>query len=139
MVQGRTGPTGGRSNYNGGDSFTFKVNDGQADSNVATVTIQVTPVNDAPVAVGDSASTARGVAVSIPVLANDTDVDGDVLTVATIGQGSQGGTVTINSGGTGVTYRPRNSYVGQETFFYTVSDGKGGTYAATVLVNVGKK
>lgn len=126
-------------NYNGGDSFTFKVNDGSMDSNVATVTIQVTPVNDTPVAVGDTATTSRNVAVSIPVLANDTDVDGDVLTVGTVGQGSQGGIVTINSGGTGVTYRPRSNFTGQETFFYTASDGKGGTYAATVMVNVLKK
>ncbi len=126
-------------NYNGADSFTFKVNDGAADSNVATVTIQVTPVNDAPVAAGDTATTFRGVPVNIPVRSNDTDVDGDVLTVVSVSQGSAGGTVTINGGGTGVTLTPRNSFFGQETFTYTVSDGKGGTSAALVTVNVLKR
>ncbi|HWT00723.1 MAG TPA: Ig-like domain-containing protein [Pyrinomonadaceae bacterium] len=127
-------------NYNGADSFTFKVNDGAADSNnVATVAIQVTPVNDAPVAAGDAATTTRGVPVSIPVRANDTDVDGDVLTVVSVSQGSGGGTVTISGGGTGVTLSPRTNFVGQETFTYTVSDGKGGTSAALVTVNVLKK
>jgi hypothetical protein len=126
-------------NYNGSDSFTFKVNDGAADSNVATVTIQVTQVNDAPMAVGDTATTNRGVPVSIPVRANDTDVDGDVLTVVAVSQGSAGGVVTINSGGTGVTLTPRASFFGQETFSYVISDGHGGTATATVLVNVLKK
>lgn len=126
-------------NYNGGDSFSFKVNDGAADSNVAAVSIQVTPVNDAPVAAADAATTSRAVPVSIPVRANDTDVDGDALTVISVSQGSGGGLVTINSGGAGVTLSPRNNFVGQETFSYTISDGKGGTSAALVTVNVLKK
>ena len=66
-------------NYNGPDSFTYKVNDGIADSNVATVNITVTPVNDPPVAVNDAYSTAEDTPITIAapgVLSNDTDIDG---------------------------------------------------------------
>src|SRR5204862_1523011 len=67
-------------NYHGTDSFTYKANDGQADSGIATVNIAITAVNDAPVAVNDSYTTAEDtqLTVSAPgVLANDSDVDGD--------------------------------------------------------------
>ena len=76
-------------NYFGADSVGYRVCDdgttvGAPDPKCATATISytVTPVNDAPVAVDDSASTNSGVAVDVGVLANDTDVDGDTLTVA---------------------------------------------------------
>jgi hypothetical protein len=61
-----------------------------------------------------------------------------VLTVITVTQGKKGGTVTINGGGTGVTFKPRQNYTGIDTFTYKVSDGKGGTSTATVTVNVTK-
>src|SRR5207249_501527 len=67
-------------NYNGSDSFTYKASDGQAFSNVATVSLTITPVNDPPVAADDSGSTAEDtpLTVSAPgVLGNDTDVEGD--------------------------------------------------------------
>src|SRR5206468_10518020 len=70
-------------NFNGTDSFTYKAGDGQAQSGVATVTITVTPVNDAPVAANDDTYTTpedTQLTVSAPgVLANDTDADGDTL------------------------------------------------------------
>ncbi len=68
-------------NYNGPDSFTFVANDGTADSNVATVSLTVVPVNDAPVAASDAATVAEDGATALDVLANDSDVDGDTLTV----------------------------------------------------------
>ncbi len=61
--------------FNGTDSFTYTASDGTAVSNVATVTITVTAVNDAPVAVNDAATTTEETAVSGDVLANDTDVE----------------------------------------------------------------
>ena len=71
-------------NYNGADSFTYRANDGTANSNTATVTLNVTAVNDAPVAVADSLHDTRGHgahrARATGVLANDTDADGDALT-----------------------------------------------------------
>ena len=70
-------------NFNGTDSFTYKANDGAADSNVATVTSRSTAVNDAPVAVNDSYTTNEDTPLidrrAPGVLANDTDVDGDPL------------------------------------------------------------
>ncbi|HKQ99742.1 MAG TPA: Ig-like domain-containing protein [Pyrinomonadaceae bacterium] len=126
-------------NYNGTDSFTFKVNDGLDDSGVATVMITITPVNDAPTAAADSAVTIKNTSVSIAVLANDHDVDGDSMTVTGVTQGTQGGTVLINGGAAGVTYKPRLNFTGVESFTYTVSDGKGGTATATVFVTVNKK
>src|SRR4029450_6757832 len=70
-------------NYNGPDSFTYKANDGTVDSNVATVSLTVNAVNDAPVAVNDSYNTNEDAPLNISapgVLSNDTDVDGNSLT-----------------------------------------------------------
>ena len=61
-------PNGG---FTGTDSFTYRANDGLVDSNIATVTITVTPPNDPPVAVDDSASTPEDTAVTIDAAAND--------------------------------------------------------------------
>src|SRR5262249_24363675 len=77
-------------NYNGPDGFTFKANDGTVDSNVATVSITVAPVNDPPVAGNDTATTKKNTAVTINVLANDSDVDADALTVASVTQSANG-------------------------------------------------
>jgi DNA/RNA endonuclease G (NUC1) len=119
--------------YNGSDSFTFKVNDGDRDSNTATVSINVTPVNDAPVAVDDSANTDEDTPVTVSVLANDTDVEGDTLSVASVGTPSHGGAVIV---GSDVKYTPNADYNGADSFTYTVSDGHGGTATGTVNVNV---
>lgn len=121
-------------NFNGTDSFTYRTNDGRADSNIATVTITVNAVNDAPVATNDSATTDEDNAVTIPVLTNDSDVDGDTLTVSSVTQGTNG-SVTINSNGT-VTYTPNANFNGSDSFTYTISDGNGGTATATVNVTV---
>ena len=72
--------------YHGPDSFTFKVNDGLVDSSAATVSITVTPVNDAPVAVGDSLSTGEDTQGQVNVLGNDSDPDGDTVEVVTRGR-----------------------------------------------------
>ena len=122
------------SNFNGTDTFTYKANDGALDSNVATLTITVNAVNDAPVAVDDSATTDEDSAVTIAVLANDTDVDGDTLTVSAITQPTNGAAV-INGNGT-VTYTPLANFHGADSFTYTVSDGHGGTDTATVSLTV---
>src|SRR5206468_936158 len=94
-------------NFNGTDTFTYKANDGTADSNVATVTINVTPVNDAPVAAPDSYTTNEDAALNVPaagVLANDSDVDGDTLTAVLV-SGPSHGTLTLNANGS-FTYTP---------------------------------
>jgi len=95
--------------------------------------ITVTNVNDPPVAVNDSAITDEDTPVIIDVLNNDSDVDGDILTVDSVTQGANGS--VINNGGN-VTYTPGIGFNGTDSFNYTVSDGNGGTDTATVTVNV---
>jgi hypothetical protein len=122
-------------NFNGNDIFTFIANDGAAVSNVATVTITVAPVNDLPDAVDDSASTNEDTAVTINVLANDADVEGNTLTVTAVGQGASGA-VTINQDGT-VTYTPNPNFSGADSFTYRASDGTALSNVATVQITVG--
>ena len=120
--------------FNGTDSFTYTVSDGRGGEATATVTITVNPVNDDPVAGDDFATTPFNQAVVIDVLANDTDVDGDELSVLSVEQ-PDNGTVTINADGT-VTYTPDTGFQGTDSFTYVVSDGQGGTDTATVTVTV---
>src|SRR5207249_4477827 len=118
-------------NYNGPDSFTFKANDGTVDSNVATVSLTITPVNDAPVASPSSATLAEDTPTSVSLPASD--VDGDTLTVTSVGSPAHG-TAVIQGGN--VRYTPNANYNGGDSFPYTVSDGNGGTDTASVAVTV---
>lgn len=123
-------------NYSGPDSFTFKATYGAASSAEATVSITVTPVNDAPSAQPDAATTFKNTAVNVNVLANDVDVDGDQLSVASVTSAANG-TAAVTGGGVVINYRPRNNgFTGTDSFSYTVSDGRGGTSTTTVTVNV---
>ena len=121
-------------NANGTDSFAFKANDGALDSNTATVNITITPVNDAPDAVNDTSSTPEGVAKDINVLANDTDVEGNTLTVSAVTQGTKG-TTSINANNT-IRYTPQSTATGSDSFTYTISDGNGATDTAIVTVTL---
>ncbi len=120
-------------NYNGSDSFTYTVSDGNGGTNTYTVTVLVMPVNDNPVATNDTGSVRPGSSVKVPVLTNDTDLDGDKLTVtkATAGQG----TVRILSDGS-ISYTPRPGFSGTDTITYIISDGHGGYATATVSITV---
>ncbi|MBN2317256.1 MAG: tandem-95 repeat protein [Sedimentisphaerales bacterium] len=121
--------------FAGPDSITFKVNDGKKDSVPGAVAIMVTPVNDLPIANDDKATIQEDAPImTINVLANDTDGDGDRLIVVNATQG-RNGSVTINTDGS-LTYAPNRSFSGTDTFSYTLSDGKGGTDTATVEVTV---
>jgi VCBS repeat-containing protein len=118
----------------GTDSFTYTISDGRGGTSTATVSLVVRPVNDAPAATDDAAHTAQGQPVTLNVLANDTDVDGDALQVTAVGQGTHG-KVGINADGT-LTYYPASGFAGTDTFTYTVSDGSGGSASGTVSVQV---
>src|SRR5207248_1123441 len=121
-------------NYNGPDSFTFKANDGSLDSNVATVTITVAAVNDAPVAADDAVTTAEDTPETIALLGTDAEPEGDTLSVTGVGT-PQHGSVAIHPDGS-ITYTPTANYNGADSFTYTISDGHGGTATGTVAVTV---
>jgi Bacterial Ig domain/Concanavalin A-like lectin/glucanases superfamily/Right handed beta helix region len=92
------------------------------------------PANRAPEAGDDAASTAQGAPVTIKVLANDHDADGDTLTLKDVSQ-PDNGTVTRNADNT-ATYTPKAGFTGSDSFTYTVSDGKGGTDTGRATVSV---
>jgi VCBS repeat-containing protein len=121
-------------NFNGSDAFTYKVTDGTEEGNTATVTITVVAVNDAPVAVNDAASTNEDNAVTVNVLGNDSDVEGNTLSVTGATMVSGLGIVSVVSNQ--VVFTPAADFNGSASFTYTVSDGNGGTATATVSVNV---
>jgi len=125
-------------NYYGPDSFTFRANDGTYDSNVATVTIDVLPVNDPPQVANDSATVNENSGPNaIDVLRNDTTAPetDESLSIQSVTQGAHGA-VVITDGGSLLTYQPASGYDGQDSFTYTASDGNGGTAIATVQVTV---
>ncbi len=110
------------SNYNGPDSFAFVARDGVANSLPATITLSVNPVNDAPVAVDDAASTPQDTAVLMSLLENDSDVDGPGLAIESLSTPAHG--TLVNHGNGTVTYTPVAGYIGPDTFDYTVTDGE---------------
>jgi hypothetical protein len=120
--------------FNGTDSFTYSVSDGSAKSISAAVTLTIQAANDSPVAADDTATADEGASITIQVLANDADVDGDPLTVAGLNAVSNG-TVTSSGEGT-ITFTPDSGFSGEGSFEYTVSDGNGGTDAGFVVVQV---
>jgi cysteine-rich repeat protein len=109
-------------NFNGTATFQYTVTDG-ALVDTGNVTVTVTAVNDAPLAVDDTAATAEDTAVNIStatVLANDTDVEGDTLTVTAVGNAQNG---TVSLAGATITFTPSADFNGVASFEYTVSDG----------------
>ena len=116
------------------DAFTYTVADNAgAISNTATVTITVTPVNDAPIAVDDTATVAEGGSATIKVLANDTDADGTVIAASVaIAQQPKHGTITLNVNGS-VTYSSDGTEANSDTFSYSVRDDSGATSNVAVV------
>lgn len=125
----------------GTESFTYVINDGNGNTDSATVTVTVTDKpNEAPGAVNDTASVVEDSGqASIDVLANDTDPDGEALTLTSVSQPNQNGMAEIS--GTSILYTPAAGFVGTETFTYTVDDGndENNTDSATVTVTVTEK
>ena len=121
--------------FNGSDTFTYRASDGDLTSAATTVVITVdAAANNVPVAVNDSATTNKDVAVAVNVLANDTDGDGDSLSVAIVSNPTNGSTV-VNTNGT-VTYTPIAGFTGADSFTYRASDGTDNSNVATVSITV---
>ncbi len=122
-------------NFLGTDSFTYSITDGRGGTASARVTVSVVEgANQKPKAMDDTATTVAGRPVTVNVVANDTDPDGDTLAATGVTQPSNGMAVT-NGDGT-VTYSPNSGFTGADAFHYTVSDGRGGTATARVSVTV---
>jgi hypothetical protein len=127
--------------FEGTDTFTYTITDGNGNFDTASVDVTVNEDvpppppsgNEDPDAVDDTAETDINTPVVIPVLDNDTDPDGDPLTVTEAT--SPDGTVDINTDGT-VTFTPTTDFTGPAEISYTVDDGNGGTDTATVTVTV---
>ncbi|MGH2749651.1 MAG: cadherin-like domain-containing protein [Actinomycetota bacterium] len=122
-------PDGG---FAGPDSFTYTISDGKGGSDTATVIVTVhAPANTAPAAEDDSLTTDEDMPESVDVLANDTDADGDALTLTDSTHGSHGTVACMSTGS--CTYTPDADYNGPDSFTYTVSDGNGGS--TTLAIN----
>ncbi len=122
-------------NFAGEDSFTFKVNDGQLDSNVATVLLTTNAVNDAPVSSNGSASTLEDEAVDIGLLSND--IDGDTLTYSVMAHPAHGDVQFLNDNT--VRYQPAAGYFGTDQFTFFTHDGALDSNIATVTIEVTEK
>jgi hypothetical protein len=120
----------------GDDSFTYRANDGAADSNVATATIEVTPVNDAPQAIDDAYEVpAEEPLVVGPsgVLVNDSDADGEMLSALLVDEPLHG-TLDLNEDGSFI-YTPGADFDGEDSFTYRATDGTADSNVATVTLS----
>jgi outer membrane protein OmpA-like peptidoglycan-associated protein len=125
-----------RAGFSGTDSFTYTVRDPGGLTATATVNITVTAAatNRPPVAVDDSATTRGTTPVSVAVLSNDSDPDGDALRVVSVTTPANGA-ATFTANGQ-VSYTARAGFVGTDTFTYTIEDARGARATATVSIVV---
>lgn len=127
-----------RPDYFGSDSFTYVASDGLRQGNIATVTIDVMPTQDALIAVDDSYETELDISISINagigLLSNDNDADGDVITAAPVTD-PLNGTLMLSADGSFI-YEPDPGFVGLDTFTYVANDGIADSDAATVTITV---
>jgi large repetitive protein len=130
--------------YNGSDSFTVLVSDGHGGTATSTVKIGVTPVNDNPTANPDQVTVAEDSVVTFDPRNNDSDVDGDSLTITAVNGHAIStttpvvlpeGTISLNGNGT-LTFTPAPNYNGPLSLTYTISDGHGGTAEAPITIDV---
>ena len=121
------------------DSFTYTISDGKGGTATATVAVTINnttpppPANNAPVAVGDLYIVPCRSTAVLDVLSNDSDKDGDPLTITAITQPSRAA-ISIAANGKSLLYTPGAACFVNDTFTYTISDGKGGTATATVTL-----
>ncbi|MGQ0619411.1 MAG: Ig-like domain-containing protein [Panacagrimonas sp.] len=124
-------------NFNGTVRFSYRASDGSANSDSATVTINVGPANDLPIAAGESFITAEDTPLTVAapgVLSNDSDADDDPLTAMLVSAPASG-TLSLGAGG-GFTYTPAANFSGMTSFTYRASDGTANSSVATVTLTV---
>jgi len=118
-------------NFSGSDGFTFQVSDGSVLSNPGTVTITVNPVNDAPVADDQDATTDEDAAVEVTLTGSD--IDGDDLTFSVVSDPAHG---TLSGTTPNLTYTPAADFNGSDSFTYQADDGALDSNIATVSITV---
>ena len=124
------------SGYSGADAFTYTITDGRGGTASANVAITVQPVviNHPPVAQNDAYIVDQNSSANIlNVLANDSDPDGDPLTITTFSAPGHGTASIVNNR---ISYTPATGFVGSDTFTYSIADGRGGSASATVAITV---
>jgi hypothetical protein len=121
-------------NATGTRTFTFRASDGINTSNTATFTLTITPVDDPPTAVDDYVATDPGAPLTINVTANDSDPEGDPVTIASVDAPAHGDAEIVDGK---IVYTPAADFTGVDAFAYAVSDPSGSTASATVHVGVG--
>jgi uncharacterized repeat protein (TIGR03803 family)/VCBS repeat-containing protein len=121
-------------NQTGTDSFTFRANNGTMDTNIATVSVTITPVNDAPVATNGTATTPPGTQVAGTL--NATDVDSSVLTFSIVTNGAKGTAAVTNATTGAYTYTAQATASGTDTFTFKASDGALDSNGATITVTI---
>ncbi|MEM7256310.1 MAG: Ig-like domain-containing protein [Pseudomonadota bacterium] len=120
-------------NFAGTDTFEYQIDDGNGGTASAVVTVTVQAANQPPVAVADRVATEQNEPVTIAPLANDTDPEGDTITVSNLTNPANGSATVDNDE---VLYTPDADFTGTDNFAYEISDGNGGTDTATITVNV---
>ena len=122
-------------NFCGTEHFDYTISDGNGGTDTATVTMTITCVNDAPIAVDDAFNILENSApTGLFVLNNDTDPEDDTLSLVSVTSPNHGGAASIS--GDAIIYTPATDFFGTETFSYTVSDGHGGADTGTVSIDV---
>src|SRR5439155_1403993 len=124
--------------YFGPDNFTYRANDGLTNSAPATVSLNVMPANNAPVAVNDSYSMFQNTTCAAPAvgqMSNDSDADSNPLTAVLVSGPTHAAAFTMNPDGS-FTYMPVPNYVGPDSFTYRASDGLANSAPAMVSLNV---
>ena len=123
--------------FTGVDSFTYTIEDTANNQDTATVTINVSAAGNTPPVANDvNVTTDEDVPVTFDPTANDTDADGDALTITGFDAVSTQGGAIIDNGNNLLTYTPLTNFNGADSFTYTISDGNGGTDSATVFITV---
>ncbi len=124
-------------NYFGTASFDYTVSDGHGGEATTTATLAINPVNDAPLALGETLAATEDTVTLTPqalLLANDTDVEGETLSITAVANG-QHGSVSLDADGT-LRFTPEANFHGQASFDYTVADTSGGESTATALLDI---
>ena len=120
----------------GWDDFSYTITDGKGGYDSAIVHVEILPINENPIAVSDTIAIQQDSTVIIYPIVNDSDPEGDALSIAGVLMDGTSGTAAINPGDTSVTYTPPAGYSGNDAFDYILSDGNGGLDTATVVIDI---